>query len=939
MSRSTGQLLFQKVSTSTNRRGKRNEMRIRNYRKRLFETLEPRTVFAMGGLASANPLFIGDVNNFAQTANGLPLLHSNPNAGAVVYLDYVGGLMEDGARYAPFELDNIGSSTTSRPISTGAQTFTTQSGLGYVVGSVVRVAANAEPSGIWMDGTVTSYSGTSLTVNVSAVSGSGTYASWRIQNVSNVTYSTLEREEIFEMWRQSAMEYAMFNIDVTTERPPTSGAGAKPINWISMSYFPGGGLGGWYAFPATSPAAITFADNLIGAWVTHETGHTFGMNHIGEYDSLGFETVGYSFGTTPLYAPIMGGADLPGTDSARKMPKWVYAPLTTYGSAPFPSVMQSDLTSIANMLSGAGVSPWRTTEPDGFGDYGGTRATAQLMTNFDNKSWAVSGIINAMDDVDYFKFDVATAGYYSILVGREAPSAVDTKFQIENSTGSVIGAYDGVTTLANPLTNPYDQHVSTLLNPGTYYIKVESHGNYADIGQYMVRADFVNATIPWQVQDIGVNGVPGYAYRDTNDYRIAGSGREIDGNMDGLTLLYQRLQGDGSIVAEIRGVDGQSGLSQVGLTIRQSLDPGSKHISLAMTKDHGWAWEYRSSTNGSTSEATQTPGGGQAFAAKYLKITRTGNSFSLFVSTDGVNWGTAIKTQSITMTDTALNPVYIGYYSAGWGRDAIDPTSGGSLDLLSGQRLTYGTFRNNTIEAAGTGVRNPNPYANTNTFTPPTLGNITSAHVTSTSIALSWNNVSGQTESGYIVLRSKDSTVWEQAADLGATTFNFTDTGLNSNARYFYRVMAKKSDGTFSAVSNRESFLTRAAAVDISTIRFYALGGTIIDFDWNDVDGETLYRIYRSTSQNGTYTQVGTDLGPNATYVHDTGRSANTTYWYKIETIDALGSAAMSTPVSVKTRWTTASFHPENIVTTSVTDTAMSLDWSNFSSGGVNAAS
>jgi hypothetical protein len=70
-------------------------------------------------------------------------------------------------------------STTSLAISTGSKTLTTQSGEQFISGQFVTIADSVTPSN-YMYGQVTSYSGTSLVVNVTATGGSGTKASWTI---------------------------------------------------------------------------------------------------------------------------------------------------------------------------------------------------------------------------------------------------------------------------------------------------------------------------------------------------------------------------------------------------------------------------------------------------------------------------------------------------------------------------------------------------------------------------------------------------------------------------------------------------------------------------------------------------------------------------------------------------------------------------------------
>jgi len=72
-----------------------------------------------------------------------------------------------------------GTSVTSVTIGTGSKTFATQAGLAYLAGDYVRIVDSADASK-WMEGQVTSYSGTSLVVTVTLTNGSGTIATWNI---------------------------------------------------------------------------------------------------------------------------------------------------------------------------------------------------------------------------------------------------------------------------------------------------------------------------------------------------------------------------------------------------------------------------------------------------------------------------------------------------------------------------------------------------------------------------------------------------------------------------------------------------------------------------------------------------------------------------------------------------------------------------------------
>ena len=71
-------------------------------------------------------------------------------------------------------------STTSLSIATGSKSLTlVESGKAYTIGQYVIIASTASPTN-YMVGQVTSFSGTSLVVNVTVINGSGTIAAWSI---------------------------------------------------------------------------------------------------------------------------------------------------------------------------------------------------------------------------------------------------------------------------------------------------------------------------------------------------------------------------------------------------------------------------------------------------------------------------------------------------------------------------------------------------------------------------------------------------------------------------------------------------------------------------------------------------------------------------------------------------------------------------------------
>jgi len=78
---------------------------------------------------------------------------------------------------APF----VATSTTSLLIAVASKTFTTQAGLDIYPGAFIRAVSAADAAN-YMEGDVTSYTGTTLIVNVTAIGGAGTLADWEISH-------------------------------------------------------------------------------------------------------------------------------------------------------------------------------------------------------------------------------------------------------------------------------------------------------------------------------------------------------------------------------------------------------------------------------------------------------------------------------------------------------------------------------------------------------------------------------------------------------------------------------------------------------------------------------------------------------------------------------------------------------------------------------------
>jgi hypothetical protein len=157
----------------------------------------------------------------------------------------------------------------------------------------------------------------------------------------------------------------------------------------------------------------------------------------------------------------------------------------------------------------------------------------------------------------------------------------------------------------------------------------------------------------WLDQDVGSVGLPGNANYANGVFTINAAGAEIFGTADGLHYVYQPLTGDGTVIARVVSVQGGSSYATAGVMIRNTLDGGS-----ANAKTADWPWyggiyfDMRTTEGGSTTE----PGNTSATLPYWVKASRSGSTFSSYVSPDGVNWTQLGTSQTITMNQT----VYVG---------------------------------------------------------------------------------------------------------------------------------------------------------------------------------------------------------------------------------------------------------------------------------------
>jgi len=181
-------------------------------------------------------------------------------------------------------------------------------------------------------------------------------------------------------------------------------------------------------------------------------------------------------------------------------------------------------------------------------------------------------------------------------------------------------------------------------------------------------------TSPWLDQDVGAVGVAGSATYSSGTFTVKASGTQIYDVTDQMHFVYQPLPGDGTIVARVVSSTGTTS-PQLGVMIRESLDPASKH-GLAQYRASAVSFWDRPTTGGSTT----IQGGSSVTLPYWVKVIRTSGTFYGYSSPDGVTWTQIGTGQSITMAQN----VYVGLAVSSANNSTLDTATFDNVSITLG---------------------------------------------------------------------------------------------------------------------------------------------------------------------------------------------------------------------------------------------------------------
>jgi hypothetical protein len=261
-------------------------------------------------------------------------------------------------------------------------------------------------------------------------------------------------------------------------------------------------------------------------------------------------------------------------------------------------------------------------------------------------------------------FDDAVNDTNATKFTLDQPGAVVTEVRLSTPTNLTL-VVSGLTNTTYKLTytgvSDAAEHIISGMVPGTNTYALTSK----DIGS--------GAALPSSFGSIGTPAIP-----DLTEVRCVGEQIEFNFN-----FLYTTATGNFDLKVNLRG--GVSAPSPNnnryafgGVVVRTGLEQLSGYLfsGVGLANSAGfplWLTSYRATDNGGASSLNFPGRDAGVFPNAWLRITRSGNQFNSYYSSDGVNWVDA--NGGVTITNDWANELYVGIASCGYGGQSQEPAS------------------------------------------------------------------------------------------------------------------------------------------------------------------------------------------------------------------------------------------------------------------------
>jgi len=309
---------------------------------------------------------------------------------------------------------------------------------------------------------------------------------WNWNGPINAAPSGLSNAVMKEIIASVAADYRIFQVNITTDPSEYNAAPAASrmrviVTTTSDWYGSAGGVAyvGSYSWGDDTPcwvfsALLSYDAKKIAEAISHEAGHTLGLQHQSKYDSLCNKLGEYNTGSgnfTSGWSPIMGVSYYTNVSTWMKGSNTISC-----------GTVQDDIATIAGYPNNLTI---RTD------DVGNTLSTAKTLTL--GAAISADGVISTISDKDVFAVTTTTLTRLNLTVSPESVDGVEKsanlniKLSLLNKNGAVIKAYTPASLGAS---------IDTTLKAARYFLLVEGVGSsyipdYGSVGKYIIRGSAV----------------------------------------------------------------------------------------------------------------------------------------------------------------------------------------------------------------------------------------------------------------------------------------------------------------------------------------------------------------------------------------------------------------------------------------------------------------
>ncbi|QUH29314.1 carbohydrate-binding protein [Vallitalea guaymasensis] len=314
----------------------------------------------------------------------------------------------------------------------------------------------------------------------------------------------------------------------------------------------------------------------------------------------------------------------------------------------------------------------------------------------DDGDWLCYNRVNFGNGYNGFTARVGVDNEYA---GRVA------KIRLDSPTGRLIGTLNLQGTGGWEVFEEQSTIVSGVRGLHDVYIVFEG-GIGAGNFDWFEFSNPISSTLPVDLEllDIGIPLITGSASYDNQELSVTGAGSDIWGSSDQFAYVNKLVKGNSEIIARVTSLVDTDEWAKAGLMFRESGDSDSNFVDLIVTPSNGLELQWRTNKGGNCNNINL---GSYTFPV-YLKLIKSGNTFSAYKSVDGINWSSSLGSCSVDMNSTVKAGICVSSHNPYQGTtakvDNIDITSQEIPTLLDIQAEGYNSMNGVELSNEGTSV-------------------------------------------------------------------------------------------------------------------------------------------------------------------------------------------------------------------------------------------